>query len=411
MARKRRNGEGSWGRKTINGIKYEYFRDANGKYFYGRTVKDVKKKIKEYSPGQSDSKDVKSQDFGAYITNWLRDIKRPTIKRHTFDGYEDCINGQLLNYKKHDLADRQVGSLTTDDFKSYYSSLSKTYSRGTIKKNYAILSQCIKYGNKHSHFDEKIDLDEISIPHEDVVKKKQREIHFLTKEDMEKLYLESKRVNTDGFNFGGKVGEPTYGNNANIIVFIMFTGLRVGEAIDLRWRDVDLESTPPLIHVNSSNVKLKVRDDSSSKKYEDASTDTKTYSGRRIIPLNQYALEVIESEMKLNPRRRDDDYVFLTKNGGKIQSRQNISRTLNKMMSRANCSIPTCTPHELRHSFGSALLREGTDIKVVSKLLGHKDISVTYNVYIHILDEQKIEAIEGLNNIIGSANKKNAPEQ
>ena len=80
-------------------------------------------------------------------------------------------------------------------------------------------------------------------------------------------------------------------------------------------------------------------------------------------------------------------------------SRQNISRTLNKMMVRANCTVKSCTPHELRHSFGSLLLKKGVDIKVVSTLLGHKDISVTYNVYIHILEEQKVEAIDLINTI------------
>lgn len=406
MAKKRKNGEGTWGKKTIKGIEYEFFRDANGKYFYGKTIKDVKKKIKDYTSTPSTDKEIQKQSFGEYVTNWLNDVKRPEIKRHTFDGYEDCLTGQLINYKKHHLAETQVGVLTTDYFKSYYASMANDYSRGTLKKNYAILSQCIKYGNKRNHFAEQIDLDEISIPHEDVIKKKQREIHFLSQEDMEKLYIESKRVNTAGFNFGGKIGESTYGNNANIIIFIMFTGLRVGEAIDLKWRDLELDSEQPKVYVNSSNVKLKTRDKTTKRKYEDVSTDPKTYAGKRIVPLNKYAMEIIETEKKLNPNHKPDDYVFITKNGGKIQSRQNISRTLNNMMSRAMCSIPTCTPHELRHSFGSALLRNGTDIKVVSKLLGHKDISVTYNVYIHILEEQKVQAIENLDNII----KKNGGE-
>ena len=65
-------------------------------------------------------------------------------------------------------------------------------------------------------------------------------------------------------------------------------------------------------------------------------------------------------------------------------------------MMRAGCSIPTCTPHELRHSFGSALIKKGVDIKVVSKLLGHKDVTITYNIYIHILEEQEIEAVKSL---------------
>lgn len=183
-------------------------------------------------------------------------------------------------------------------------------------------------------------------------------------------------------------------------MFIMFTGLRIGEAIDLQWKDLDLSEKNPKVSVTSSSVTLKNRDGDTKKKYINSSSSTKTTSGNRTIPLNKQALEIIEIEKNLNPKHKKDDYVFITENGGKIKSRQNVNRTLSNMMTRAGCSISTCTPHELRHSFGSALLKNGVDIKVVSQLLGHKDISITYNVYIHILEEQKIDAINSLNNII-----------
>ena len=399
MAKKRKNGEGTWGTKVINGITYKFYRDPNGKYFYGKTEKEINEKRKKYTPQKDVHKDIKKEYFGDYVLKWLLELKKTEIKRHTTDGYEDCINGQLINYKYNDLSDIQVGSLTTEDFIKYYASLADHYSRGTIKKNYAILSQCIKYGNKKQHFSSTIDLDEIKIPHEDTVQNKKREIQFLTSEDMQKLVYESKRINVEGFNFGGKIGEPTYGNNANLLIFIMFTGLRISEAIDLQWDDLDLKSESPKMYVRSTSTKLKSRDNSK-KKYEEKSSSTKTPSGTRIIPLSKQALEIIEIEKNMNPNYKDTDYVFITENGEKIKSRQNVNRTLKKMMVRAGCSIPTCTPHELRHSFGSALLRNGVDIKVVSQLLGHKDISVTYNIYIHILEEQKVDAIKSLDSLI-----------
>lgn len=202
---------------------------------------------------------------------------------------------------------------------------------------------------------------------------------------MKKIYEESKRINVPGFNWGGKIGEPTYGNNANIIVFILYTGLRISEAIGLQWNEVDID-----------NKKIKVTNNATIK---GKNSSTKTPSGTRIIPLNDIALEIINIENKLNPSHNINDYVFITKNGGQIASRQNINRTLQNMVVRAGCSVNKLSPHELRHSFGSALLRKGVDIKIVSKLLGHKDITVTYNIYIHILKEQEITAINMLNDI------------
>lgn len=401
---KRRNGEGTWGIKTIRGIEYRFYRNPDGKYFYGKTEREVREKLKKYKPLLIDDKSIRKEYFGDYVADWLENVKRPKIKRHTYDGYEDCITGQLLNYKYNNLSDIQVGSITTLDINRYYTSLAEHYSKGTIKKNYAILSQCIKYGNKYNHFSEPIDLDDISIPHNDVIKKQTREVQFLSDDDMKKLYEESKRINVPGFNFGGKIGDLTYGNNAKLLMFIMFTGLRIGEAIDLKWSNVELGDSPR-VHVTSSSVQLKNRNKKTNTKYIEESTTTKSYSGERYVPLNQTALEILEYEDKLNPNHNSTDYVFITENRDKIKSRQNVNRTLRDMLVRSGCSVQNCTPHGLRHSFGSALLRKGVDIKVVSKLLGHKDITVTYNVYIHILKEQEIEAVSGLTELFTDIKK------
>ena len=53
MARKRKNGEGSRGTKTIKGKVYRYFRDADGKYFYGNTDKEIKQKIRNAFQSES----------------------------------------------------------------------------------------------------------------------------------------------------------------------------------------------------------------------------------------------------------------------------------------------------------------------------------------------------------------------
>ena len=377
MAGKRRNGEGSWGSKTIKGVTYKYFRNSDGKYFYGKTEKEIRQKIKNWEQSSKKTKqDTDKELFQDYVLNWISELKRLDVKQNTTSGYESCINGQLINYKHHKLGRMQVGSITTKDIQKYYISMAEHYSRGTIKKNYAILSQCIAAGNKQNHFAEKIQLDEIKLPNEDVVAVKERKIHFLTEEDMDKLYQESQRVNTPGFNFGGKLGESTYGNNANLIVFIMYTGLRISEALNLKWENV-IE--------DGENAKIKI-------------IKSKTKKGERIVPLPLRAKEMINIQKQIRPKYKKDDFVFVSKTGKQIGKR-NVNTTLTRMMQRANCSIPDCTPHELRHSYGSLLLKKGVDIKVVSTLLGHTDISMTYNIYIHILEEQQIDAVNLIDKI------------
>ena len=367
---RRKNNEGSWGTKTIKGVIYKYYRSPEGKYFYGKTNKEINEKRKKFETEQKakilsqEDKSITKETFGDFIMEWLLDLKRIDVKRNTTDGYEACINGQVLKYKgSYKIADKQVGTLTTYDFQQYYASMADIYSRGTIKKNYAILTQCIKYGNKKGYFSENIDIDEIKIPNEDIVKKKKR--------------------------------ESSYGNNANLLMFLIFSGLRLSEAIELKWGDISFADN--YFTVNKNAAYVKDRNDNVRKA---TTSSTKTKNSYRTIPLNKNSLEILRYEETLNPHHTDNDYIFITQNGDKIKSRQNVNRTLKNIMLRAGCSIPYCTVHDLRHTFGSLLIKKNVDVKIVSELLGHKDVSTTYNIYIHILNEQKVSALTQLDDIM-----------
>lgn len=399
---RRKNNEGSWGTKTIKGVIYKYYRSPEGKYFYGKTNKEINEKRKKFETEQKakilsqEDKSITKETFGDFIMEWLLDLKRIDVKRNTTDGYEACINGQVLKYKgSYKIADKQVGTLTTYDFQQYYASMADIYSRGTIKKNYAILTQCIKYGNKKGYFSENIDIDEIKIPNEDIVKKKKREIHFLTEDDIKLFCKEAKRINTKEFCLRGKIGESSYGNNANLLMFLIFSGLRLSEAIELKWGDISFADNYFTVNKNAAYVK-----DRYDNVRKATTSSTKTKNSYRTIPLNKNSLEILRYEETLNPHHTDNDYIFITQNGDKIKSRQNVNRTLKNIMLRAGCSISYCTVHELRHTFGSLLIKKNVDVKVVSELLGHKDVSTTYNIYIHILNEQKVSALTQLDDIM-----------
>ena len=65
-----------------------------------------------------------------------------------------------------------------------------------------------------------------------------------------------------------------------------------------------------------------------------------------------------------------------------------------------NCGIsPQVGVHSLRHTFASILFRNGVDVKTVSTLLGHSGTAITYNTYIHIINEQQAEALKIVDNI------------
>ena len=94
-----------------------------------------------------------------------------------------------------------------------------------------------------------------------------------------------------------------------------------------------------------------------------------------------------------NTNHKPDDYVCITKNKTQME-RRNVNKTLKRMIKDSECSVKDFSAHTLRHTYGSILLSEGVEIKKVSELLGHSDISTTYNIYIGILEEDKQSEVE-----------------
>ena len=119
--------------------------------------------------------------------------------------------------------------------------------------------------------------------------------------------------------------------------------------------------------------------------------ETKTAAGRRIIPLNDKAIEALRQIQFYNKQMRiDTPYVISTETGERITDRS-LLRSLDYALGAIGAHHIGL--HGLRHTFASRMLMMGTDITVVSKLLGHKDIAVTYNTYIHVLEAQKQQAM------------------
>lgn len=384
---KRKNGEGSWGKKTIKGVVYKYYRNPDGKYFYGKTEKDIKAKIKKFEEDHIKVND--KTPVCDYMKDWLYNVKQTQVKRRTFDGYEEYFNNFILNYDGYSLADISISKITDENVSRFYDSLSKNYALSTIKKINTILNQCMEYAVDKGLLTVNPCIKAI-IPSEDVVAVPKKETPFLTIEDIEKLYLESKRVQTAGFKTNGSVGDFVYGNNARFVVLIMYTGLRISEALGLKWSDVNFNDKCLYVRRNLSRVKNRLDD---GKSYMLVETTLKRDASRRTIPLSERALEVLTYLKEHNPSTKDTDYVCMTKTGSSASIR-NITRTLNAMLVRAECEVQQCGLHALRHSFGSYLVSEGVDISIVSRLMGHKNIMVTYNIYIHVLKKSQIAAIK-----------------
>jgi integrase len=156
----------------------------------------------------------------------------------------------------------------------------------------------------------------------------------------------------------------------------------------LKWENIDFVHKQIIVEKNLVEVK-----NEETNKTEKIETSTKTPKGVRVIPMRDQSFKILND---LSLKKNDDIYVFSNKKGNRPGAR-NVTRTLNTMQVRAGCKVKKCGLHPLRHSFGSYLILNGTDIKVVSEILGHEDVTFTYKTYIHIINKQKMKAVNLMN--------------
>lgn len=141
----------------------------------------------------------------------------------------------------------------------------------------------------------------------------------------------------------------------------LYSGLRKGEILALQWKDIDLEND--LIYVSKSVYHV------GDKPYV---KEPKTSAGIRVVPL----LKPLKEKL-LQHAGEPNEYVISDTGEDPLTNRRYL--TLYRDYCR-NAGV-TCTAHQLRHSFATIAIESGVDIKSVSEILGHKQISTTLDIY------------------------------
>ena len=177
-----------------------------------------------------------------------------------------------------------------------------------------------------------------------------------------------------------------------ICLLILNLGLRAGEILALEWKDLNYNKGIVCINKTIQSNNMNLNKDDKRKTVARLKKATKTNAGR-VLKLNKTTLFYLEELKKYDDRNEIvSDYVCCTKVGTR-QVYRNLERSLLRIVKRTNIE-QTVTLHTLRHTFGSTLIRRGIGVEVVSKLMGHANISITYNKYIHVIQEQEAKAME-----------------
>lgn len=166
------------------------------------------------------------------------------------------------------------------------------------------------------------------------------------------------------------------------ILISLYSGIRIGELCALKWEDIDLKKG--IIYIRKTIQRIYIKD-----KYKSVSkiilTTPKTKNANREIPINKNFLEILK-KVKANK----EDYI-LTGNKEYIEPRT-YRKYFNKVLYKIN--INHFNFHSLRHTFATNCISLGVDYKTVSELLGHANVNITLNLYVHPRLSQKKKCID-----------------
>lgn len=166
------------------------------------------------------------------------------------------------------------------------------------------------------------------------------------------------------------------------------TGMRRGELMALRWSDVDLDAG--LVSVDRSTTQLG----------QERVTSTPKNHERRKVSLDAHVAATLRNWRKAQMAERlawgaayeDIEGMVFTWENGRPVLPDFVSKTFVK--AQGGLGLPRLTIHELRHSHATILLRSGVPVHIVSKRLGHKDPSVTLNVYADVIPDDDTSAVD-----------------
>ena len=174
-------------------------------------------------------------------------------------------------------------------------------------------------------------------------------------------------------------------------MFLLYSGLRCGEAISIQYSDFDYENNTVNVCRNAVNVKVRDQNGKATGKRSRNLASVKTATSKQLLSVSPYAIEIIKSMQTEEPEGYDG-YVVHNDNFKSISSKT-LWQRFNKLLKGAG--VERCGLHSLRHTCATLLYeRTGGDIKFVSNQLRHKDAGFTARTYVHQSDKRTKEVLK-----------------
>ena len=356
------------------------FRYGGDRYtVYDNDLREVKKKYANLKYEVEHGLFAKQDNItvSGWFKIWMEEYKEPTVKQGTVGVYRD----NFRSYIEKPLGRKKLKDIRPEHIQRIYNNLNrKGYSRNTIELVSVVLSGMYKQALKN-----KI-ITENPVPLATLPRvKKHKEPRVMTVEE-QRIFLE--------------YAKDSYLND--LFILALATGMRSGELRGLQWDDVSFKDK--IIHVKNTLVYVN----------KDYSLDTpKTPTSRRDIPLIDNAVAVLkrqklkqsENRMLLGDKWKNkeglENLVFTTMTGYPI-NRDMLKQELNRVVAeiqKEHKEFKHITPHTFRHTFATRCIENGMPPQVLKTILGHSKLSMTMDLYSHVLPNTKATEIQKIANL------------
>ena len=295
--------------------------------------------------------------FKSLIEEWLQ-YKKTTIKESSYLNYKFIIEANI----KKKMGEKNLEELLQYNFNSFVEQLMEKLSSKTVKDIMTVLKAILKYAEIKYDINFKISL--ISTPAQIT-----NEVEVFNDKDrkkMEKYCIQSKEIRDLG------------------VLISLYTGLRIGEVCALKWSDIDFEKR--YIKVNHTLQRVYVNKRETKVLYD----RPKTKKSIRKIPM----AKVLYEKLKEISKNYDNEAFVLTGSTKRYYEPLGYRYIYRKILKK--CDIEYKRYHQLRHTFATRCIKVGMDVKSLSEVLGHANVSITLNIYVHSSFETKNKFINKL---------------
>ncbi|MCZ6873511.1 MAG: site-specific integrase [bacterium] len=343
-------------------------------WFYGKTRKEAAEKLAKALREKQQGTFVSPHKLtvGTWLDTWLWEYKKPRLRPITFDSYEMLVRHHL----KPSLGHIALRDLPPEHVQRFYNERKKLgLSARTVRYLHTVLHGALTQAEKNQLVARNVSKLTERPPEE------RKDMHTYTMDQVAEQLLPAIK------------DERLFA----VILLAFMTGLRRGELLALRWRDIDLEKD--ILRVRQTLVRAKDHEIGKSRLIFQ---EPKTQKSRRTIPipdqcitaLKRYKVQQAQEKLLLGQAYEDHGLVFCQPDGKPIDPR-NFARYFDKLIKQAG--LPKISPHDARHTFATLMMELGESPKTVQEMLGHSRVAITLDIYSHVSLELEKKAAARLN--------------